>query len=589
MKRRIRTYTQFILRTHLFVLLLFSTLAQRGITQEVIQIKPYISENLRPEQDEDFFRFMKEVSTVVEHEGYMNIEAEILLDNDQKRQILFRRIQSFANGELEDRGLAYYQLGWVLSNDTLSEAAYTVRLNSVEYGNDTIETSVIPFEDEEDRLAEHDFSKWKDDNVIASYTSYEHKEEEEGKLKNFYHGLVLDAMTKNKVYVKIEASTVNKKNKSPKRINRKLSRKIKRTERKVRKTFKKQGFDEDQLVFDTPRKLINQKEYLQGDPDDYEYLKIMRIYQPESMTKPQKRKPFTPKEKEELPSVENPPMFSQNGELSVKTEDIIFNNQYLDVYKQILFREHKTLDTTHRNLITAMEQYIDGVKSGKNMKILIESSASKTPSDKSNEYIARQRAYEAEDLIFNYLQSKGLKPDEIHFAPLIALVQGPEYDLNVYKLNYYRQFQYLKVLPYYENNKSLIGNIPKFPYTKQFKYNDSYNFLEDPEFSSFVNLLAKIIRVKGYVKLIIESSASKVPTVSYHNNKVLAFARSQQAKLDISKALKARGYDPDRVIIIEERMLIQGPKFDRNNPLPSEDYQRYQYIKILPESFILEE
>lgn len=81
------------------------------------------------------------------------------------------------------------------------------------------------------------------------------------------------------------------------------------------------------------------------------------------------------------------------------------------------------------------------------VKISIESGASKVPtkSFKSNEELARTRAYKAKDILLEELRKKGVKPGNVSFVNVTYLVQGPDYKKDAYNVNLYEPFQYVKL------------------------------------------------------------------------------------------------------------------------------------------------
>jgi hypothetical protein len=234
-----------------------------------------------------------------------------------------------------------------------------------------------------------------------------------------------------------------------------------------------------------------------------------------------------------------------------------------------------------------MKLLMTRVAQGHPVKLMIESSASNIPTNQSfdNHYVAALRAKESGILIKEWLASKGYDANSLQLAPSVNLVQGPQYNPNHFQLNYYQQFQYIKLLPVYETTYNLKqANL--FPYVIHF----GFGFLEletDTDiFRAFCDQIADVIRKAGYLKLIIESSSSKVPTFVANNNQILAWRRAEDARKKLMQALRDRGVDPLRLIITEERALVQGPAYKGDIWKNPEKYEPFQYIKLIPEATV---
>ena len=58
--------------------------------------------------------------------------------------------------------------------------------------------------------------------------------------------------------------------------------------------------------------------------------------------------------------------------------------------------------------------------------------------------------------------------------------------------------------------------------------------------------------------------------------------------MDLTEGIRARGFNPSKIVFTEERLLVQGPKFKYGDNKNDDKYMAYQYIKILPTENILE-
>ncbi len=262
--------------------------------------------------------------------------------------------------------------------------------------------------------------------------------------------------------------------------------------------------------------------------------------------------------------------------------------QNLPAYFQQIKNYVKRVDTTNVHFIQMMDQIIDFIKDGKKIELVMESSASKAPAqvDVDNIYVARIRAKESKEIIRKYMMDRGLHAEDIVFKETIPLISGPEYDVMHYLPQYYYYFQYLKLIPVYKVPEKQFS-IP--PY-KVHMVKNSVDIMDDSRiFQSFLDKIALRIQEQGYVKLVIESSSSKVPT-SYKigKNEHLSYHRAQQAKNKIYEGVKARGFNPSKVIIVEERILVQGPEYKRSMDPEDEQFKPFQYIKVLTADQIFE-
>lgn len=261
--------------------------------------------------------------------------------------------------------------------------------------------------------------------------------------------------------------------------------------------------------------------------------------------------------------------------------------QNLPAYFQQLRHKLQRIDTTNKFFISMMDKVVGEIKSGQKIDFLIESSASKAPNERNddNYMVARIRGDESKAIITHYLRNKGLLEEDISFLETVPLVSGPEYDLFKYLPQYYYYFQYLKLIPLYRNQKASQRITP---YKINFNYNNLDVLKSSPIFQNFLNQLAQEIQMNGFVKLIIESSSSKVPTLKMSKNEHLSYHRAQEAKNRIYEGIQQRGFNPTKVIFMEERILVQGPEYKNDYKENSETYKQFQYIKILPFSEIKE-
>jgi hypothetical protein len=128
-------------------------------------------------------------------------------------------------------------------------------------------------------------------------------------------------------------------------------------------------------------------------------------------------------------------------------------------------------------------------------------------------------------------------------------------------------------------NKFTDVDVKPASYEKYYGYNKKGDLSANTSFSKFIRDVRKIIDAKGTTDIIIEGSASKVPTSSFKSNDELAKKRSTDAKNNVLNALKRKGVDVSKVNFIAIDSRVQGPNYsdDFKN---TEKYGKYQYIKI---------
>lgn len=116
-------------------------------------------------------------------------------------------------------------------------------------------------------------------------------------------------------------------------------------------------------------------------------------------------------------------------------------------------------------------------------------------------------------------------------------------------------------------------------FKKYYGYNEKGALSTEAQFKAFVEGIKAIINARGYAKVEIEGSASKVPTKTFGSNNKLANARLADAKEYLLKRLKDNGIDISKIKVVSENALVQGPTYsgDFKN---KEKYGKYQYIKL---------
>ncbi|MEZ4937296.1 MAG: hypothetical protein R2799_06850 [Crocinitomicaceae bacterium] len=79
--------------------------------------------------------------------------------------------------------------------------------------------------------------------------------------------------------------------------------------------------------------------------------------------------------------------------------------------------------------------------------------------------------------------------------------------------------------------------------------------------------------------LVLSSTRTKLENYS---NDVISYKRAEETRDILKNYLKRAGIDPNRLILIEERCLVQGPEYEFDYFENKEKYKQFQYIKIIP-------
>jgi tetratricopeptide (TPR) repeat protein len=103
----------------------------------------------------------------------------------------------------------------------------------------------------------------------------------------------------------------------------------------------------------------------------------------------------------------------------------------------------------------------------------------------------------------------------------------------------------------------------------------------EQKYSEFVEGVAEIIRLNGTARLLVESSASKVPSSRFRSNNELTAFRNKLATQEVTKALEMKGFKKGKDFSFQDaRKLVQGPDYQNDAQERKAVYEQFQYIKI---------
>lgn len=113
-------------------------------------------------------------------------------------------------------------------------------------------------------------------------------------------------------------------------------------------------------------------------------------------------------------------------------------------------------------------------------------------------------------------------------------------------------------------------------YQFYFKYNRSKIDENEESWKNFINKISELSKQRA-VTVDVYSSASRVPTRVYKNNKQLAASRAKKTVEKISEAATSQGANMSNVNF-KRRSKVNGPKY-HNDPRKRKKYEPYQFVK----------
>lgn len=125
-------------------------------------------------------------------------------------------------------------------------------------------------------------------------------------------------------------------------------------------------------------------------------------------------------------------------------------------------------------------------------------------------------------------------------------------------------------------------SLPEAPaeFKTYFKYNKTAIDGTNKDFMQFMKQLTAMVKAGQSVTVVIEASASKVPTAKYGTNEALATKRGNDAKAKIESMLKQRGADVSKVTFEPVNGIVGGPEYNKDFNERRTEYEKYQYVDI---------
>lgn len=116
-------------------------------------------------------------------------------------------------------------------------------------------------------------------------------------------------------------------------------------------------------------------------------------------------------------------------------------------------------------------------------------------------------------------------------------------------------------------------------YVKFYVYNAKDIEQGDARFRQFIDVVIQLIEKNGEARVVIESSASKVPTRTYGTNDNLSRQRMEDARKRLVEAVEARGKSGSLLKLESINSRVSGPRYEGDYQ-NTDKYGKYQYVKL---------
>ena len=116
-------------------------------------------------------------------------------------------------------------------------------------------------------------------------------------------------------------------------------------------------------------------------------------------------------------------------------------------------------------------------------------------------------------------------------------------------------------------------------YAKYYAYNEKDIDQDESDWVAFVDKVVELIDANGKANIVIEASASKVPTKTFGSNQNLSEKRMEDARKRLVEAVTARGKDPNALRLEAVNSLVQGPAY-AGDYQDTTKYGKFQYAKL---------
>lgn len=129
----------------------------------------------------------------------------------------------------------------------------------------------------------------------------------------------------------------------------------------------------------------------------------------------------------------------------------------------------------------------------------------------------------------------------------------------------------------------VVRTTPEGGYADEFAKFYAYNAKDidqsDARWKQFIDVVVGLIDKNGQARVVIEASASKVPTRTYGTNENLSRKRMEDARQRLVEAVTARGKDANALRLEAVNSLVLGPRYEGDYQ-NTDKYGKYQYVKL---------
>lgn len=164
---------------------------------------------------------------------------------------------------------------------------------------------------------------------------------------------------------------------------------------------------------------------------------------------------------------------------------------------------------------------------------------------------------------------KQVRPGVYEYVPVGGFA------LKSYTIDTKDNLDYQETYPRPEELKDVVAYFQKY-----FTYNMKDISESNKEFVSFIKDIAELVKQRGDAKVIITSSASKVPTRTWKTNSILTKKRAYDTKALLERVFKKEGITEDQYNFVDINTLITGPEYKGDYIENRSTYEKYQYVRI---------
>ena len=116
-------------------------------------------------------------------------------------------------------------------------------------------------------------------------------------------------------------------------------------------------------------------------------------------------------------------------------------------------------------------------------------------------------------------------------------------------------------------------------YARFYAYNLKDIDLADAEWLSFIDKVVAVMDRSGSARIVIEASASRVPTKTFGTNENLSTQRMEDARRRLLEAVGGRGKDATKLMLEAVTHKVQGPRY-AGDFKDTGKYGKYQFVKL---------